>query len=113
MIGSFNYAFQSGALSISQKRGIISLIPKKDKDKTILENLRPISLLNVDHKILTKTIAKRLEKLLPRIINPDQTGYAKGRFIGKNIRLIEDIMCHTKRTNSPGIALFIDFKKNF
>ena len=39
MIGSFNYAFQSGALSISQKRGIISLIPKKDKDTTILENL--------------------------------------------------------------------------
>ena len=39
MIASFNYAFQTGALSISQKRGIISLIPKKNKDKTILENL--------------------------------------------------------------------------
>ena len=113
MIGSFNYAFQSGALSISQKRGIISLIPKKDNDKTILENLRPISLLNVDYKILTKTIAKRLEKLLPRIINSDQTGYVKGHFIGENIRLIEDIMFYTKRTNSPGIALFIDFKKAF
>ena len=84
MIGSFNYAFQSGALSISQKRGIISLIPKKDKDKTILENIRPISLLNVDYKILTKTIAKRLEKLLPRIINPDQTGCVKGCFIVEN-----------------------------
>ena len=94
MIGSFNYAFLSGALSISQKRGIISLIPKKDKDKTILENLRPISLLNVDYKILTKTIAKRLEKLLPRIINPDQTGYVKGRFIGENIRLIKDRVSH-------------------
>ena len=35
MIGSFNYAFQLGALSISQKRGIISLMPKKDKDKTV------------------------------------------------------------------------------
>ena len=100
MIGSFNYAFLSGALSISQKREIISLIPKKDKDKTILKNLRPILLLNVDYKILTKTIAKRLEKLLPRIINPDQTGYVKGRFIGENIRLIEDIVFHTKCMNS-------------
>ena len=53
MTSSFNYAFQKGTLSISQKRGIISLIPKKDKDKTLLENLRPISLLNVDYKILT------------------------------------------------------------
>ena len=77
MTASFNYAFQKGSLSISQKRGIISLIPKKNKDKTLLENLRPISLLNVDYKILTKSIAKRLEKVLPKIINSDQTGYIK------------------------------------
>ena len=65
---------------ISQRRGIISLINKKDKDTSLLENLRPIWLLNVDYKILTKVIAKRLEKLLPKIINPDQTGYVKGRY---------------------------------
>ena len=64
MTASFNYAFQKGSLSISQKCGIISLIPKKNKDKTLLENLRPISLLNDDYKILTKYIAKRLEKVL-------------------------------------------------
>lgn len=113
MIASFNYAFHSGTLSISQKRGIISLIPKKDKDTSLLENLRPISLLNVDYKILTKVIAKRLEKLLPKIINPDQTGYVKGRYIGENVRLIQDIMFYTKRMNSPGIAIFLDFRKAF
>ena len=42
-----------------------SLIPKKSKDKTILEKLRPISLLNVDNKVLTKVVAKRIEKVLP------------------------------------------------
>ena len=62
MINSFNFAFDSGTLSISQRRGIITLIPKPNKDTTSLENLRPISLLNVDYKILTKAIAKRLEK---------------------------------------------------
>ena len=41
LLASYNYAFQHGTLSISQRRGIISLIPKKSKDKTILENLRP------------------------------------------------------------------------
>ena len=94
MTASFNYAFQKGSLSISQKRGIISLIPKKNKDKTLLENLRPISLLNVDYKILTKSIAKGLEKVLPKIINSDQTGYIKGRFIGENVRLIQHVMFH-------------------
>ena len=92
MIKSFNFAFDTGTLSISQRRGIITLIPKPNKDTTSLENLRPISLLNVDYKILTKTIAKRLEKVLPKIINPDQTGYVKGRYIGENVRLILDIM---------------------
>ena len=83
MTESFNFAFQSRKLSISQRRGIISLIPQKIKDKTMLENLRPISLLNVDYKIVTKAIAKRLEKVLPSIINPDQTGYVKGRYMAK------------------------------
>ena len=110
---SYNYAFQHGTLSISQKRGIISLIPKKNKDKTILENLRPISLLNVDYKILTKVIAKRIEKVLPTLINPDQTGYVKGRYIGKNVRLIYDLLQYTDKLNKKGIAIFLDFKKAF
>ena len=113
MTASFNYAFQTGSLSISQKRGIISPIPKKNKDKTLLENLRPISLLNSDYKILTKSIAKRLETVLPKIINPDQTGYIKGCFIGENVRLIQDMMFHTKLEEKPGIALFLDFRKAF
>ena len=74
LLASYNFASQHGMLSISQRRVIISLIPKKSKDKTILENLRPISLLNVDYKILTKVITKRIEKVLPTLINPDQTG---------------------------------------
>ena len=113
MIKSFNFAFDTGTLSISQRRGIITLIPKPNKDTTSLENLRPISLLNVDYKILTKTIAKRFEKVLPKIINPDQTGYVKGRYIGENVCLIMDIMSYTEENNIPGVALFIDFRKAF
>ena len=83
-----NYAFHSRTLLISQRRGIISLITKKDNDTSLIETLRPISLLNVDYRIFTRVIAKRLEKLLPKIINPDQSGYVKGRYIGENVRLI-------------------------
>ena len=48
---SLVHAFEHGELSISQKRGIIKLIPKRDKDSTLVKNLRPITLLNVDVKI--------------------------------------------------------------
>ena len=87
------------------------LILKKNKDRTILENLRPISLLNVDYKILTKVLARRLEKVLPKLISPDQTGYVKGRYIGENIRLIEDLMFYTETENLPGTAVVDESKK--
>ena len=113
MVNSFNYAFQNGALSISQRQGIISLIPKKKKNTEYLKNWRPVSLLNVDYKIATKTIAVRLEKILPNIIHPCQSGYVKGRFIGESIRLIADTMHFTKQKNIPGVAVFLDFEKAF
>ena len=113
MIRSFNFAYDNGSLLISQRRGIITPIPKPNKDTTLLDNLRPISLLNTDYKILTKVIAKRLEKVLPKVINPDQTGYVKNRYIGENVRLISDIMTFPEEKNIPGIALFLDFKKTF
>ena len=54
MVDSFNYAFENGQMSISQKRSIISLIPKKDKDKKYLRNWRPISLLTMTTKLLQR-----------------------------------------------------------
>jgi len=56
----------------------------KNKDKIIFENLRPISLLNVDYKILTKVQENRSQKVLRKIINSDQTGRVKGRYITRS-----------------------------
>ena len=109
MVDCINYAFENGEMSISQKRGIISLIPKKDKDKKYLKNWRPISLLNNDYKIVTKALALRLEKVLPAIISSNQTGYVKGRYISESIRIITDMMSFTKKKNIPSLAVFLDF----
>ena len=113
VVDSFNYAFQRGSLSISQKLGIITLIPKKSKDLEHLKNWRPISLLNTDYKIATKAIAARLGTVLPSIIHPCQAGYIKGRYIGECIRLISDTMSYTKENNLTGAAVFLDFEKAF
>ena len=66
------------------------MIPEKNKDPLFLKNGRPI--LNTDYKLATTCIAKRLEKVLPHLIGRDQTGYIKGKFLGKIIRLISDII---------------------
>ena len=71
-------------------------------------------MLNTDYKISTNTNAARIAKVLPSFIHEDQTGYIKGRFIGRNIRLIAGlIMESTKTLDLPCIALFLDFKKAF
>ena len=107
------YAFNNSGLSIEQKRGILSIIPKKDKDTRYLNNWRPLTLLNTDYKILTKLLAMRLQKVLPSLISPDQTGYLKGRYIGENIRTIYDVIDYTKINNIPGMMVLIDFEKAF
>ena len=51
--------------------------------------------------------------MLPQIIHTDQTGFIKGRYIGENIRIIDDLMEQTKIEKSLGLLLALDFRKAF
>jgi hypothetical protein len=113
LLRSINYAFDVGELSVTQKQGVITCIPKGDKDKLFLKNWRPITLLNVSYKIASASIANRIKKFLGNIISEDQSGFLSGRFIGDNIRLIYDVMYYTERNNIPGMLLLIDFATAF
>ena len=113
LVDSFNSAYHTGEMSISQRRGVITLVPKEDSDLEALSNWRPITLLNLDYKIVSKVIAKRLEKVLPLLVCPDQSGFVKGRYMGQNIRLVNDILELPKLQGIPGILLQLDFQKAF
>ena len=101
-----------GELSSTSKHAIISLIFKKG-DKHLLKNYRPISLTNTDYKIIAFVFAKRLQQVLPSIINQDQSGYLKGRFIGNNIRTVIDVFDYCQQENHPGALVFLDYQKAF
>ena len=60
---------------MTQKRGIIKLIPKKDTEPHFVKNWHPISLLNCNYKIAAKAIANRPKQVLPKLIDNDQTGF--------------------------------------
>ena len=113
MLNSYNAAFETGSLSVSQRRGTVTLIPKSDGNLSELSHWRPISLLNVDYKILTRILAKRVESFLPKLVNSDQTGFVNGRYIGQNIRLLSDIMEYLDAKKTSGLFLFVDFEKAF
>ena len=113
LLNAINYAYTEGKFSAIQRRGIIKLIPKKDTEPYFVKNWRPITLLNSDYKIAAKATANRLQNIPPKLINSDQTGFLKGRFIGENIRLIDGLINHTAAHNIPALLMFLDFEKAF
>ena len=94
-------------------QGIINLIPKPGKDCRELKNLRPITLLNCDYKIIEKVIANRMQPVMKTIINEDQQGFMENRRIVKNIRRIFDIITVADNENLPMYILQLDWSKCF
>jgi len=110
---AYNNALDTGQLSINQKQGIISVIPKGNKDITKLKNWRPITLLNQDYKYLAKCLADRCKHILPTIIHNDQSGFVPGRVIGSNILRVQDIINLCKERNIDALLMCIDYEKAF
>ena len=113
LVDCINYVYEFGELSNTPKQAIITLIEKEGKDKRLIKNWRPISLINVDAKIIFKALAKRLEKVLPYIIQANQNASVKGRSIFDALQTIDDIVDYTKRNSLPGILIAIHFEKAF
>ena len=111
-MNSVRESFIKDQLSDTQKNGILTLIFKSG-DKTKFTNWRPITLLNVDYKIIARVLAHRLQRVISKIVSTDQNGYIKNRFIGFNIRQIQDIIDYAEDINLDGILLFLDFQKAF
>ena len=82
-LNSIMEAREEKELSTSQRQTVIKLIDQKEIDNRFIKNWLPISLLNVDYKILAKALATRLKETLPKLIYLQQTTYVKNRFIGE------------------------------
>ena len=95
----------------SQKRGLIKLAYKKN-ERFLLKNFRPISLLNVDLKIITRALAKRLSKVIGNIISNNQT-CLPGRQIFVNLHILQDIIDYINGKNEKAAILFFDAAKAF
>ena len=103
---------QEEELAYSQYLAAIILLYKKGPRPDI-RNWRPISLLNTDYKLLSKVFAERLKKVLKEIIHSDQKGCIPGRYIGENIRLIDDILFEIENQSPESVIMQLDQEKAF
>ena len=96
LVRSINYGFENNKLSITQRQGVITCLPKEGKNLQHLNNWRPITILNVSYKIASACISNRIKSVLQKLIHSNQSGFLSNRFIGLNLKLMFDILNYTE-----------------
>lgn len=90
----------------------IVMIPKTDSPRTT-SDFRPISVINLIPKLISKVLSNRLRRVLPDLISCRQTAFIHGRHISKNFVATREMLQHVAQGGKPAIFAKIDFKKAF
>ena len=95
----------------SQKRGLITLAYKKN-GREFLKNYRPISLQNIDLKMITRTLAKRLSAVINKLINQSKK-CLPGRKILTNVHILQNLIDYINKNDYQALVLFFDNEKAY
>uniref|UniRef100_A0A8C9XT72 Reverse transcriptase domain-containing protein n=1 Tax=Sander lucioperca TaxID=283035 RepID=A0A8C9XT72_SANLU len=110
---TFNWVMAYKIVPPSWREAIISIIPKEGKDRLQCSSYRPISVLNIDYKLFTSIMSRRLETILPGLIHKDQTGFIKHRQTQDNIRRVLHILRQVDKQKLETLVLSLDAEKAF
>ena len=105
--------FHRGVVDLARLNyGIITLVPKV-KDAKQIQKFRPICLLNVSFKIITKVLMNRLSKVVNPIISPIQTAFVKGRYIMEGVVILHEAINSIKMKKQNAMLFKVDFEKAY
>jgi hypothetical protein len=92
--------------------GVITLLPKV-QEANVIQQYRPICLLNVSFKIFTKVATLRINLIADKVISPTQTAFMRGRNILEGVVILHETVHELHRKKLNGVILKIDFEKAY
>jgi Reverse transcriptase (RNA-dependent DNA polymerase) len=112
ILALFNEFFHGRLNMLHINKANITMIPKKDGPQTV-EDFRPISVINLFPKLISKVLATQLAGKLSALISTNQTVFMAGRHIAENFIATREILQHINESGCQALFMKIDFAKAF
>jgi exonuclease III len=112
LYNTFLEAHAGGSLPPTMREGDIVLLYKKG-DSRDPRNYRPITLLQVDYKILAKILVTRIKKVINNFVSKEQLGFVPKRLIGEASHLLKLVQAYLEEEGRDGLLLALDWEKAF
>ncbi|KAJ0491837.1 putative RNA-directed DNA polymerase [Helianthus annuus] len=103
---------KEGRINVGSSSSFITLIPKS-KDPVELNNYRPINLVGVISKVISKVLANRLKMVISTVISDSQSAFLKDKFILDGPLIVNELISWCKRCKRKAFLLKIDFEKAY
>lgn len=113
LVEVYNNIYLSGHMPNSMTEGLVTLIYKEKGDIGQLKYWRPLSLMNVDYKGLTKVLAARVGPVMPKLVSDEQACGVPGRTIHDQLYLIQHLYEYHTETGRSGMLVALDQEKAF
>ena len=112
MINAIHCFYVSGYIPKGCNASFISLVPKK-VNPTSFNEYRPISLVGCVYKLISKLLANRLKRVLPKVIDKHQTSFLSGRGMMDSVLIANETVDFLKKENLKGVIVKVDYVKAF
>ena len=114
LLAALDDIFTHGPPDESWAHGVLVLVYKgQPRPKDQLSHQRPLTKQNTDIKLAQRAISDRMQPLMAAVIDPAQTAFIRGRWIGDNVLLRLGLAEYLKAVGKPGVILSMDIKKAY